>query len=432
MIFATYRLLLRPAAPVLKLLLRRRLRLGKEDPARLSERWGQSGCPRPEGPLVWMHGASVGEALSLLSLVTLLRRNRPDINLLMTTGTVTSARLMARRLPEGVLHQYVPVDHPVWVARFIAHWRPDAVLWSESELWPNLLGAVKARDIPAALVNARMSQRSFRRWRRVPRVAGKLLAVFRVCLAQNKAEGERLRALGAGNVIVSGNLKYAAAPLPDDAPARAALQAAVGPRPMVLWASTHAGEEDMAGRVHRILRETAPDLLTVIVPRHPSRAAGIRSTLTQAGLRVAARAAGDAIETSTDIYLADTMGELGLFYRLCPTVVMGGTFADVGGHNPIEPAQVGAVIYCGPQLYNFLSIRDDFREAQAMIEVANENALAAALAERLRDPAATDRTGANASAWTARQYAVLDRVYEALAPLLPAQNPTTTTEEPTA
>lgn len=299
----------------------------------------------------------------------------------------------------------------------------------ESEFWPNLLGAVKARGIPAALVNARMSQASFRRWKRIPRIAEKLLAVFHACLAQNAAEAERLRVLGAKDVIVSGNLKYAAAPLPDDEAARGLLQKTAAGRPMVLWASTHAGEEDMAGRVHARLRETAPDVLTVIVPRHPARGADIAQKLSSAGLKVAARSTGALPENDTDIYLADTLGELGLFYRLCPTVVMGGTFADVGGHNPIEPAQLGAVIYCGPELYNFLSIRDDFRAAEAMIEVADETALASALAARLENPAASDAIGANASAWTSRQYAVLDRVYDALAPVLPA-TPTTTEEPP--
>lgn len=419
MVLALYRLLLSPSAPLLRWVLDRRLRRGKEDAARLGERMGKPGLPRPAGPLVWLHAASVGESISLLSLVDLLHQKRPDLSLLMTTGTLTSARLMAQRLPAGVLHQFVPVDHPAWVARFLDHWRPDAVIWSESEFWPNLLSQVKARHIPAALINARMSERSFARWRRVPATARALLSVFQIALGQNAAEAQRLSQLGAPRAVVSGNLKYAAAPLPDAPAARAALAAAIGTRPLVLWASTHPGEEEIAARVHRQLKDRHADVLTVIVPRHPNRGEALENELAATGMNVARRSQQQEITPATDIYLADTLGELGLFYRLCPTVVMGGTFADIGGHNPIEPAQLGAVIYCGPQLYNFLTIRDEFRAQDAMIEVADEAALVQALDTRLADPAATDQTGRNAAAWTGRQSQVLQDIYDAIAPVLP-------------
>lgn len=419
MVLALYRLLLHPSAPLLRWVLHRRLRRGKEDAARLRERMGEAGLPRPAGHLVWLHAASVGESISLLSLVDMLHQKRPDLSLLMTTGTVTSARLMAQRLPAGVLHQFVPVDHPVWVARFLDHWRPDAVIWSESEFWPNLLSAVKTRGIPAALINARMSERSFCRWQRVPATARALLSVFQIALGQNAAEAQRLSQLGAPKAVVSGNLKYAAAPLPDVPAARAALAARIGARPHILWASTHPGEEEIAARVHQQLKARRPDVLTIIVPRHPNRGEALQKELSAMGLNVARRGLQEDITPATDIYLADTLGELGLFYRLCPTVVMGGTFADIGGHNPIEPAQLGAVIYCGPQLYNFLTIRDEFRAQDAMIEVADEAALALALAARLADPAATGQTGRNAAAWTGRQSQVLQEIYDAIVPVLP-------------
>lgn len=414
-----YRLLLRPSAPVLRLVLRRRLARGKEDSARLNERMGQASSARPDGLVVWLHAASVGESLSLLALIDDLRARRPDVALLLTTGTVTSAKLMASRLPAGVIHHYVPVDHPAWVRRFLDHWRPDAVIWSESEFWPNILSEISRRAIPAVLVNARMSVASYRRWKMVRGFAREVLAAFSICLAQTPREARQLADLGARAVDVVGNLKYAAPLLPDQPAARAALAQAMGGRPLLLWASTHPGEEDIAAATHVALAPDVHGLLTVIVPRHPARGDDISAALAARGLKAAQRSRGALPDPACDIYVADTLGELGVFYRLCPTVVMGGTFADVGGHNPIEPAQLGAVVVCGPQLYNFSVIREDFVQAGAMLEVPDPWSLVPVLRARLQNPAAYDAIGEAARALTERQAPVLQRVYAALAAVLP-------------
>lgn len=414
-----YRLLLRPSAPVLRLVLRRRLARGKEDSARLNERMGQASSARPDGLVVWLHAASVGESLSLLALIDDLRVRRPDVALLLTTGTVTSAKLMASRLPAGVIHHYVPVDHPAWVRRFLDHWRPDAVIWSESEFWPNILAEISRRAIPAVLVNARMSVASYGRWKMVRGFAREVLAAFSICLAQTPREARQLADLGARTVDVVGNLKYAAPLLPDQPAARAALAQATGGRPLLLWASTHPGEEDIAAATHVALAPDVPGLLTVIVPRHPARGDDIAAALAARGLKAAQRSRGALPDPACDIYVADTLGELGVFYRLCPTVVMGGTFADVGGHNPIEPAQLGAVVVCGPQLYNFSVIREDFVQAGAMLEVPDPWSLVPVLRARLQNPAAYDAIGEAARALTERQAPVLQRVYAALAAVLP-------------
>ena len=418
MLLGAYNILMRVSTPFLQRYLQKRTHAGKEDAARGGERRGIAGIARPDGKLVWFHAASVGESLSLLSLIAQTRKTYPALHVLVTTGTVTSARLMAERLPEGAIHQYIPVDHPVWVKRFLDHWRPDLALWAESELWPNLLCNVQERGIPAVLLNARMSKGSFRTWSRVKGTAQKLLSTFDLCLAQNTAEADRLKNLGAKHVKVSANLKYAAAPLPYDPEALADMQERTAHRPVILWASTHAGEEAMAMRVHQALTPQAENLLSIIVPRHPARGAEITADLTAAGFAVSRRSAGDALTPQTQIYIADTLGELGLFYRACKYVVMGGSFADVGGHNPIEPAQCGGVIFFGPMTYNFLTIMEDFRQAKAVVEIADEADLISKLRPVLAAPDTYNAIGAAAAKMTSEKSVVVDAVMAELSPFL--------------
>ncbi len=326
MLMAFYKTLTAASAPLLETYLKRRERRGKEDPTRANERRGNPVKKRDAGPLVWLHAASVGEAQSLLALINKLLADDPDLHIMVTTGTVTSAKLMAARLPKGAFHQYIPVDHPQWVARFLDHWRPDLALWSESEFWPNMLAAVKQRGIPAALLNARMSEKSFKRWRFLRGAIKELLSAFSLCLAQNESEAARLTALGAQNVQISGNLKYAAAPLPCDEQKYAELEAVLGSRPRLLWASTHPGEEEIALQLHSALRKISAELLTIIVPRHPERGAEIAALAENLGMTAPRRSARALPRPQDGIYIADTLGELGLFYKLSPLCIMGGSF----------------------------------------------------------------------------------------------------------
>lgn len=413
-----YKSLMRLSTPLLEAALSKRLRLGKEDPLRCAERRGQPQRARGSAPLVWFHGASVGESLSLLALVERVLRDNPKLEVMVTTGTVTSARLMAERLPQGAFHQYIPVDHPVWTENFLDHWRPDLVIWSESEFWPNMLDGIQRRGVPAVLLNARMSEASFRRWKLARASARAVLETFSLCLGQNAAEAARLEELGAKNVRVSANLKYAAAPLPHDPKMLAEMQVIVGARPRLLWASTHLGEEAMAGRVHAWLKREFPALLTIVVPRHPARGAEIAQELRGQGLKVAQRSRGEIPQGENDIYLADTLGELGMFFRLSPLVVMGGSFADIGGHNPIEPAQAGCVVFYGPEMYNFLSIREDFARHGAALSAQDEGELERKLASALRDPSSVAPVAAAALALTGEKAHVLDELSAALSPWL--------------
>ena len=412
-----YRALTMLAAPAVRLLLARRAGRGKEDPARLGERLGRPGLPRPAGPLVWLHGASVGEALSILPLVA--RLGGRGLSVLVTTGTVTSGQLMAERLPPGALHQYVPVDLPSAVARFLDHWRPDAAIWVESELWPNLVLGAAARGVPMALVNARMSEASRRGWSRAPGLARALVGAFSTIQAQSREDAERFASLGAREVGVPGNLKAASEPLAADPAALAALAAAIGDRPRWLAASTHQGEERLAALVHRRLAPRHPGLLTVVVPRHPARGGEIAAEAAALGLSVARRSAGASPGPDVDLYLADTLGELGLFYRLAPLSFVGNSLnPGGGGHNPLEPARLGATILSGPRVHNFADAFAALAAADALVAVADEEELAASLDRLLRDPAEASRRAEAAGRVAAADSDVVDRVLIGLAPIL--------------
>jgi len=418
MLQSLYRGLTSIAGPAVRLYLHRRRAAGKEDPQRQGERLGHASRPRPDGPLVWFHAASVGEANSILVLVDRLLERAPDLTVLLTTGTVTSAALMGRRLPERAIHQYVPVDLPDAAARFLDHWRPDLVLWIESEIWPNLLGAIRARRIPAALVNARISARSFARWRRAPGFIGGLLGTFRVALAQTDGDAERLRALGAGTVSCVGNLKFSAAPPPADPAQLDALRAAVSGRPLWLLSSSHPGEDEVAAAVHEALAGGLPGLLTVVVPRHPHRGPDIAQALRARGLTVARRAEGFLPGPQDAVYVADTMGELGLFYRLAPVVCMGGSFVNHGGQNPVEPAQLGCAVLYGPHMWNFAEITDRLEAAGGAVPLPDAADLAPNVRRLLTDEAERARVVAGAATVTEHNRRVVDRVLDVLAPLL--------------
>ena len=390
------------AAPVLWVMLRRRARAGKEILARLAERRGVETVPRPVGRLVWLHAASVGESVSVFPVIAALLARDPALTVLLTTGTVTSARLVAARLAgePRVLHRFVPLDVPRWARRFLDHWRPEVAGFIESELWPNLLTACHRHGIPVLLLNARLSPRSFARWRLVPRLARSLLAEVAVA-AQSEADAARWRALGAVRVTMPGNLKLAAPALPVDAVELARLQALLAGRPIWLAASTHPGEEAMILDAHRALAPTWPDLLTVLVPRHPERGAAIAAL--GRGIAVARRGAGEdprpAGASPGGVWVADTLGELGLFYRLAPIVLMGRSLVPPGGgQNPFEPARLGCAVATGPHTGNFEDPVARLVAADALAVVVDAAGMAGFVAAMLTDPAARAAMGARAAA----------------------------------
>jgi len=327
---------------------------GKESSSRLRERKGYPGVARPTSALVWLHGASVGEALSLMPLIGQLQS--AGFQILLTTGTVTSADLAQKRLPPGAIHQFMPLDVPKYVKRFLTHWQPDMVIFAESEIWPNFIFNIHRRNIPLILVNARLSQRSFVRWQKIPGLIGRILSQIDMVLAQTAEDAARLMQLGAARVLVTGNLKFDAPAPPVAQDALAQLTGLIGVRPVWVAASTHQGEEEILLEVHKTLSKRFTNLLTIIVPRHAERGSALQSLAEAQGVRSAMRSFGAQPTPETAVYFADTMGELGLFYRLAGVVFMGGSLIPHGGQNPIEPAKLGSAILYGPHVHNFTEV----------------------------------------------------------------------------
>ncbi|WP_430449765.1 3-deoxy-D-manno-octulosonic acid transferase [Rhodophyticola sp.] len=373
-----------------------RLRIGKEDEARLDERRGIASRPRPDTPLIWFHAASVGESLALLELIRRLIEERPDISVLVTTGTVTSAKVMDSRLPDGAFHQYAPMDALPFVRRFLDHWRPDLAVWTESELWPALITETDARSIPMLLINARMSKASHDRWRFLKGVARSLLGRFTFAHVQDDVTAGYLRRLGlpAERLKVTGTLKEGAAALPYDENERARLASRLAGRPVWLAASTHKGEEKKILESHSLAMRGNPRLLLIIVPRHPERGDAVAELLQTTGWSYVRRTADEMPDGDTQVYLADTVGELGLWYRLAPVSFVGGSLEPIGGHNPFEPAALGSAILHGPYVTNFVDIYQRLTEAKAARLVSSPESLAAAVND-LMNP---DHAAAMASA----------------------------------
>jgi 3-deoxy-D-manno-octulosonic-acid transferase len=421
-----YRALTQPLAPIATGYLAQRRRRGKEHPIRFPERRGIASGTRPDGALVWIHAASVGEATAVLGLIEHLLDTRPDLEILITTGTVTSARLLETRLPARARHQFAPADVPRWTARFLDHWRPALALWVESELWPNLVFATRARNIPMVLVNGRLSTRSYGRWRRWPGLIGPLLSAFDLCLAQDQRQAERFRSLGARQVAAFGDLKAGAPALPFDRSELWRLGNEIGSRPLWLAASTHAGEEKIVARAHSDLAANYPGLLTIIVPRHPARGDTIAAMLSRQGLRTARRTGGEPVAHDTQVYLADTMGELGLFYRLAGIAFVGGSLVAKGGHNPFEAARLNCAVLHGPDMSNCTAMAAALADAGAAETVSGAAALAHAVSALLADRRLRAERAAAAGRVAAAGLGVLDSVSERLAawldPLAPIRD----------
>lgn len=411
-----YRVATRLAAPLAAGLLAARAARAREDPARLGERFGRASLPRPEGPLVWLHGASIGESLVLLPLVKRLIAR--GLNALVTTGTTSSAAVLADRMPAGALHQFVPLDAPQFVDRFLDHWRPDLLVLSESELWPNIIGAMKRRGAPVAVVNARISPRSFKRWRRAPRAAQALLQEIDVCVAQSQADAARLIHLGAPRVQVAGNLKFDTPAPPADHAELGALAGEIGARPVWVAASTHPGEEEICLAAHVALRERFPDLLTIVAPRDARRGPAIAARAAGRGLAAGLRSAGARPGAATQIYVADTFGEMGLWYRLANVVFVGNSLNGGRGQNPIEPIRLGGAVLHGPSVEAFADAYDALDSRGGALGVADASTLAAALDGVLSDAAALRAMARAGQSVVEDLTGATERVLQALEPYI--------------
>jgi 3-deoxy-D-manno-octulosonic-acid transferase len=418
----TYRRITRLARPAVPMLLGWRERRGKEDPARRNERFGKASVDRPEGPLVWMHAASVGETNAILPLLASLKEARPDRTILVTTGTVTSARLAAARLGNDAIHQYVPLDAPDYVRAFLDHWRPELAIFCESEIWPNMIMDTAARDIPLVLVNARMSKTSFRRWRANSTLARPIFTRFKLILAQNEAFATRFRDLGAPHVVMAGNLKIDSPPLPIDQGKLRALASALAGRPIFLAASTHEGEEAIVCAAHGRVAASLPGLATIIAPRHPDRAGQIAKIAEQQGLTVRLRSNGELPNDHTDVYIADTIGELGILYSIASLALIGGSLIERGGQNPIEAIRLDAAVLSGPHVSNFADAYEALRLNSGCVFVTDAASLAGAITRLLGDEKTLADLRSRAEAVRVTLAGALPRTRDAILELLPIED----------
>lgn len=416
---ALYRIFSWLASVIVPILLLLRVYAKKEDASRLRERFGQPSVPRPGGTVVWVHAASMGESLSVLPVIQKLIGDSPGLHVVLTTVTLTSARTIAPKLPERTFHQFVPVDLPWATSAFVKHWKPDLAIWVESEFWPNQMLSMCKTGKPMMLINARISERSAENWRRAPYAIRTLLSCFRKILAKSEEDAARLKNLGAENVTCVGNLKFSSPALDADPKVTSEILNLIGDRPVWVAASTHPGEEDMIGDVHRLLREKFPRVLTLIVPRHNIRGNEIVSQLAAKKLRVAQRSKQEPIGEDTDIYLADTMGELGIFYRIAEIVFIGGSLVPHGGQNPFEPARLDCAILYGPHMENFTEFCAELETVGGAAKVKDANDLAYQVETLLRDHEKQDMM-ANAALEVVRgKQEILEHVLKEIQTFLP-------------
>ena len=374
-----YLLALRGLEPFLPGYLKRRLARGREDPARWREKLGEAGLPRPDGPLVWLHAVGLGEVMALRGLIHAMGDARPELSFLVTSSARSSALAFASNTPPRTRHQFLPLDAPGPVSRFLDHWQPDISIWAEQDLWPGMVVVAQRRGIPLALINARMNPRAFAARTRVRSLYRDLYGRFAHISAQDVVSADHLRKLGAVDVGVTGSLKAGAGPLADLPADRTVLVLRCAGRKLWLAASTHASDEAVAIAAQAQLFAKDPAWLLIIAPRDPVRQGDVVNACTSSGLGVAVRSTHFMPALTDAVYLADTFGEMGLWYRLCSVALVGGSLGDTGGHNPWEAAHLGCAVLHGPNVANFVGDYAALHAADAATKVENVAGLLAAL-----------------------------------------------------
>lgn len=415
MFISIYKMLISLTFPILKVTyIRKRQRLGKEHPTRFDERLGKYTHERPAGRLIWMHGASVGESVSMLPLIDKLLSEDENLSIMVTTGTLTSAEIMEKRLPARAFHQFIPFDVPKFAKRLLDYYKPEAVLWFESELWPSLLSIISERKIPLILVNGRISDGSFKMWQRFKFISQEILGCFTLCLGQSEQDKNRLKILGAKRAECFGNLKYAGVPLPVDKEKYEILKNEIAGRPVFLISSTHANEEEqLAVRLFR-LKQVVPNVLVIVVPRHPNRGGEVADIFVRKGFKTALRSKGENIGADTEVYVADTIGELGIWYKLSPITFVGGSLISHGGQNFIEPARDRNAVIVGPHMQNFAEMLARAQAAHAVWQVHSSEDVIEEAISLFQEPEELKERQQSAYEWTVREARVLDGISQAL------------------
>lgn len=419
MVIGIYKALMTLAFPILRVTyIRKRKKAKKEHPTRFNERLGNYKVPRPQGKLYWMHGASVGESVSMLPLIDKLLKEDPELSILVTTGTLTSAEIMAKRLPKRAFHQFIPFDVPAFAKKLIKHFKPDAVMWFESEFWPALLSEIKKAKIPLILVNGRISDKSFETWKKFKFVSKEILSCFSLCLGQSEQDKNRLILLGAPKTACVGNLKFAGMPLPVDVNKLNLLKQQIGSRPVFLLSSTHNDEEERFALYLPWLKENIQDVLTIVAPRHPNRGDDIVRMYRCRNFNVAQRSREEDITPETDIYVADTIGEMGLWYALSAISFIGGSLIPHGGQNFMEAARDKNAVIVGPNMQNFAEMMNRARFDDAVYQVGSAEDVVEEVITLFRDENLLLERQQKAYQWTQKEEAVLDGITNALKKVL--------------
>lgn len=413
MFISIYKSLIKFIYPIiLKKHFEKRKEIGKECVERFNERQGETKKERPKDKLVWLHASSVGESISTLPLINKLLEDDKDLHVMITTGTVTSADIMAKRLPKRAFHQFMPIDHPDFCKKFLAHWKPDIILWLESDFWPSMLSEIKANEIKLILVNGRISDRSFHRWSFFKPIIKQFLDCFTHCMGQTDEDARRLKVLGAKSTSCSGNLKFAGLPLPKDEKELKTLQKEIGRRKIWIAAATHNDEEIRLAKIHQRLSKKHEDLLTIIVPRHAVRGTEIKNQIDELGFNVSLRSENEKIEKDTEMYIADTMGEMGLFYSLCDIVFIGGSLIPHGGQNFIEPSRMNSAIITGPHMHNFTEAVRKSKEVNGIVQCRDEDEIFEKLDEYLSNDTLKEEMIKNAKFYADKENHVLENIVE--------------------
>ncbi len=422
--YRLYRLFTIICAPFLSLFLSYRRQKEKENNRSIAEKTANSfpkERPKDTQKLLWIHGASVGEAQSSLILINRLLDTFPNISIILTTGTLTSANLMDKRLPERAFHQFCPLDNPKYIKKFTNHWKPDTALWMESELWPNMLQELKKQNIPAILVNAHISTKTFKHWKYFPSFSKKILGTFDKILCQSNDDKKLFDSLGAKKTIVTGNIKYSATPLACNQEDLTSIRDATTKRNICLYASTHEGEEELACKTHKSLKKRIPNILTIIVPRHPERRENITQSCSSHPLKISFRGKNKNLPNpEDDIYIADTLGELGLFYTLSPIAYIGRSLSNDGGggHNPIEAAQLNCAVIHGSNVQNLKDIYNQMHKSNAALTVHNETELEDILYDLLHNADYCKTMQHAASAFAKEKSNVINDVMKEIVPYI--------------
>jgi 3-deoxy-D-manno-octulosonic-acid transferase len=415
MIYYLYRIFMVLLSPILYLWVRFRVLLKKENPNRVHERFGYSRLSRPPGPVFWFHGASNGECLSFLSLLKNLQGKYPTVHFLVTSGTLTSAKLLEKLLPTRAFHQFLPIDNPIFVKRFLNHWNPTTVFWTESDLWPHLIFETSKRNIPLVLLNGRLSQKSLTRWKLLPGFIKNLLSQFKIIFSASPKHQENFEKLGLKNTVHSGNLKFSGRPLNVNQSHLKELNSQIKDRPVWVAACTHPGEEEIIVSVHKELSQHLPDILTLVVPRHPHRAKSLEILWKKNKIKYGHRSFNDKITKETEFYIFDTTGELGLVYSLTNIAFVGGSLVpDIGGHNPIEGAQLKNCIITGPHISGNASIFDLFSDQEACFIVHSHRELSKTLLQLFTNNELRKKYVDNAEKLTLNQRNVLEIIVKKL------------------